>query len=238
MPHVVGFKIQPVFKWLCLARLLFFFNHYRRMNVTICPLALCNGRNHGIHHHIQLFIFCDRIHACYRFEQLVKIAVVKGRAYMRTRILSGSNFHGGTTGGGYSNVFPRPEWQAAVVTQSGRGVPDVAANADPETGYNVLVDGHQEVAGGTSAAAPLWAGLIALLNQKLNRRLEFVNPFLYSIDQTSGFRDINLGNNGAYTATYGWDPCTGNGTPMGAQLLQALQQGAPLAPWPGGRRAS
>jgi len=135
--------------------------------------------------------------------------------------------HGGATGGGYSTVFPRPEWQAAVVTQSGRGVPDVAANADPETGYTILVDGHQEVVGGTSAAAPLWAGLIVLLNQKLNRRLGFVNPLFYAIDQASGFRDINLGNNGAYTASYGWDPCTGNGTPLGTQLLQALQHGVP-----------
>jgi kumamolisin len=110
-----------------------------------------------------------------------------------------------------------------VVTQPHRGVPDVAGNADPDTGFHVLVDGQQEVVGGTSAAAPLWAGLIVLLNQKLNRRLGFVNPHIYEIDQASGFRDINLGNNGAYYATFGWDPVTGMGTPMGAQLLQALQ---------------
>ena len=84
--------------------------------------------------------------------------------------------------------------------------------------------------GGTSAAAPLWAGLIVLLNQKLNRRLGFINPLLYGIDQANGFRDINLGNNGAYTATYGWDPCTGNGTPLGTQLLRALQLGAVAQP--------
>lgn len=153
--------------------------------------------------------------------------LVAANGAIQTETVWNDGTHGGATGGGYSNVFARPEWQAAVVTQSGRGVPDVAANADPETGYNVLIDGHHEVVGGTSAAAPLWAGLIVLLNQKLNRRLGFLNPFLYSIDQASGFRDINLGNNGSYTATYGWDPCTGNGSPLGTQLLQALQQGVP-----------
>ena len=99
----------------------------------------------------------------------------------------------------------------------------MAGNADPETGIEILVDGQREVIGGTAAAAPLWAGLVLLLNQKLNRRLGFINPALYNIDQSSGFRDINLGNNGLYSASYGWDPLTGQGTPMGAQLLQALQ---------------
>ncbi len=135
---------------------------------------------------------------------------------------------GGATGGGYSTVFARPSWQTAPVSPSGRGVPDVAGNADPETGYNILVDGQQEVAGGTSAVAPLWAALVVLLNQKLNRRLGFVNPQLYNIDQSSGFRDITMGNNGAYSATYGWDPCTGQGSPMGTQLLQGLQSAAPV----------
>jgi len=136
---------------------------------------------------------------------------------------------GGATGGGFSRVFARPPWQAAVVAQSGRGVPDVAGNADPETGYNILVDGERQVVGGTSAAAPLWAGLIVLLNQKLNQRLGFINPMLYNIDQSSGFRDINLGNNGVFSATFGWDPVTGQGSPMGAQLLQALQGAAALS---------
>ena len=129
----------------------------------------------------------------------------------------------GGTGGGFSKAFARPAWQAAVVAQSGRGVPDVAGNADPETGFEILVDGQREVVGGTAAAAPLWAGLVVLLNQKLNRRLGFINPALYSIDQSSGFRDITLGNNGLYSASFGWDPLTGQGSPMGAQLLQALQ---------------
>jgi kumamolisin len=137
---------------------------------------------------------------------------------------------GGATGGGYSTTFARPSWQAADVTQTGRGVPDVAADADPDTGYNVLVDGQQMIIGGTSAAAPLWAGLIVLLNQKLNRHLGFANPSLYGIDQTRGFRDITMGNNGAYSATYGWDPVCGLGTPMGVQLCQTLQGAAAAVP--------
>lgn len=129
---------------------------------------------------------------------------------------------GGATGGGYSNLFQRPEWQAAVATQPSRGVPDTAGNADPDTGYNILVDGERMVIGGTSAVAPLWAGLVARCNQMLNARLGFVNPSLYAINQNNGFRDITQGNNGAFSATPGWDPCTGLGTPSGIRLLQAL----------------
>lgn len=129
---------------------------------------------------------------------------------------------GGATGGGYSNVFQRPQWQAAVVTQAMRGVPDTAGDADPDTGYNILVDGETLQIGGTSAVAPLWAGLIALCNQKLGTRLGLLNPALYSINQNNGFRDITQGNNGAFSANPGWDPCTGLGSPIGNKLLQAL----------------
>jgi kumamolisin len=129
---------------------------------------------------------------------------------------------GGATGGGYSNVFQRPQWQASVATQPSRGVPDTASNADPDTGYNILVDGEYQTIGGTSAAAPLWAALLARCNQMLNTRLGLINPMLYSINQNNGFRDITHGNNGGFSATPGWDPCTGLGTPIGNRLLQAL----------------
>jgi kumamolisin len=129
---------------------------------------------------------------------------------------------GGASGGGFSEVFARPTWQTAGASQTGRGVPDVSGDADPETGYNILVDGQQQVIGGTSAVAPLWASLVVLLNQKLNHRLGFINPTLYTVNQSQGFRDITSGNNGAFTAGPGWDPVTGLGSP-GAQLLQALQ---------------
>lgn len=133
---------------------------------------------------------------------------------------------GGTTGGGYSSKFARPQWQAKAVQEPRRGVPDVAANADPETGYKILVDGQDLVVGGTSAGAPLWAGLVILLNQKLNRKIGFMNPALYDTQRAGGFREITIGNNGAYSAGYGWNPCAGQGSPMGNALVQALG-GAP-----------
>jgi kumamolisin len=130
---------------------------------------------------------------------------------------------GGATGGGFSTVFTRPDWQGADVTNTNRGIPDLAGDADPDTGYNILVDGQQMIVGGTSAVAPLMAGLIVLLNQNLNRRLAFANPAFYSVEHLNCFRDITVGDNGAFSAGFGWDPCTGLGVPIGAQLLQALE---------------
>jgi kumamolisin len=131
---------------------------------------------------------------------------------------------GGATGGGYSTVFARPDYQSRVSQQSNRGVPDVTGNADPETGYKVQVDGQQLVVGGTSAVAPLWAGLIALLNQKVQTRIGFINPSLYDVEGSGCFRDITAGNNGTFTAAPGWDPVSGLGSPIGVQLAQAEQQ--------------
>jgi kumamolisin len=136
---------------------------------------------------------------------------------------------GGAGGGGYSTAFGRPDWQKGYVAGTQRGVPDVAGDADPETGYNVLVDGHSMVVGGTSAVAPLWAGLIALLNQKLNRRLGYVNPLLYPIAEGSGFNDITHGNNGAFPAGPGWDAATGKGSPQAMLLSASLAAESPAA---------
>jgi len=130
---------------------------------------------------------------------------------------------GGATGGGFSAVFARPSWQIKDVPQLNRGVPDVAGDADPETGYKVQVDGQQLVVGGTSAVAPLWAGLITLLNQKLQSRIGFINPLLYNADEATCFRDITAGNNGAYSAAHGWDATTGLGSPVGISLIQTIQ---------------
>lgn len=139
----------------------------------------------------------------------------------------------GATGGGVSDTFGLPTWQAnAHVPPSannqhvGRGVPDVAGNADPQTGYQIYVDGQSIPIGGTSAVAPLWAGLVALLNQKRGKAVGYLNPFLYQnyqqLAQNKALRDVTSGNNGSYTASPGWDACTGLGTPDGTQLLQAL----------------
>ena len=131
---------------------------------------------------------------------------------------------GGATGGGFSTQFPAPAYQSALAhpTFSGRGVPDVAGDASPQTGYVVRVDGQTSVIGGTSAVAPLWAGLIARLNQQLGRPVGFLNPFLYSQASLGGVHDITQGNNGAFKAAPGWDPCTGLGSPDGAQILRLL----------------
>jgi kumamolisin len=135
------------------------------------------------------------------------------------------------TGGGVSDVFALPTWQAnAHVPPSvnpgahvGRGVPDVAGDADPNTGYNVQVDGQALVFGGTSAVAPLWAGLIALFNQHLGKPVGYLNPTFYqSVSEPVAFHNITSGNNGSYSAGPGWNACTGLGSPDGAKLLAAL----------------
>ena len=135
---------------------------------------------------------------------------------------------GGATGGGVSAVFALPTWQqnanvsGATNGGSGRGVPDVAGDAAPATGYSIEVDGQTEVVGGTSAVAPLWAGLIALLNQKLGKQVGFLNPQIYPLLGSAAFRDITQGNNGAFSAGVGWDACTGLGSPAGNSLLAKL----------------
>lgn len=130
---------------------------------------------------------------------------------------------GGATGGGVSAVFPLPDWQASANVPDGRmrGVPDVSADASPESGYNILVDGQQAVVGGTSAVAPLWAALIALINQQKGTLAGFINSALYL--HPGDFHDITKGNNGAYSAGPGWDACTGLGSPAGTAVATALK---------------
>jgi len=121
------------------------------------------------------------------------------------------------TGGGYSSLFkPTPSWQIGAPKGSGRMVPDVSANADPSTGYEIVLHGEKIVIGGTSAVAPLYAGLFA----SFGRKLGFVTPALY-LNQTC-FNDITSGNNGAYKAGPGPDPCTGIGSPIGDKLAALL----------------
>jgi len=138
---------------------------------------------------------------------------------------------GSATGGGVSDTFPLPTWQQGVgVPPSknpshnvGRGVPDVAGDADPNSGYIIRVDGSQGVIGGTSAVAPLWAALIALINASTGKALGYFNPLLYTqLSKAGAFQDITTGNNGSYSAAPGWDPCTGWGTPDGMALLGAI----------------
>lgn len=146
----------------------------------------------------------------------------------------------GTTGGGVSDFFPLPSYQASAGvpasvndgTHVGRGVPDVAANASLHAGYTgITVNGADFIGAGTSALAPLWAGLIAVINAALGANVGFVNPALYRIG-SAGFRDItgaqgpvDNSNSGVagYPAAPGWDACTGWGSPNGVALLNALR---------------
>ena len=145
----------------------------------------------------------------------------------------------GATGGGISQFFPVPTYQQGITLPApagtglkpGRGVPDVSGDADPATGYDIQLDGQFfQGFGGTSAVAPLWAGLIALINQSLGTRAGFVNTLLYSRVRAAGaFHDITQGDNKVgpngvgYAATAGWDACTGLGTPDGQKILAALK---------------
>jgi kumamolisin len=144
----------------------------------------------------------------------------------------------GATGGGVSHVFPQPDWQFKAhippfFGQNGRGIPDLAANADPSTGYPVRVDGSSTVMGGTTASTALWAGLVALINQAVGRNIGYVNPILYqTIGPSGAFNDITEGNNSLAgveggKAGPGWDYCTGWGSPNGSRLIEAFRNVKP-----------
>jgi kumamolisin len=136
---------------------------------------------------------------------------------------------GGAGGGGVSSAFALPAWQDGLHTTktSGgdavlnmRGVPDVSGDADPQTGYAVRIDGTATVIGGTSAVAPLWAGLIARINATNGSPVGLINPVLYA--NAAALRDISVGNNGTYAASPGWDACTGLGSPDGGKIAALL----------------
>jgi kumamolisin len=136
---------------------------------------------------------------------------------------------GGATGGGVSAVFALPSYQAGLQATdasgnatplSNRGVPDVSGDADPATGYVVRVDGSDTVIGGTSAVAPLWAGLIACINASRGTPVGLVQPLLYP--SGTAFNPITQGNNGDFSASPGWNACTGLGSPIGTAIAAVL----------------
>lgn len=149
------------------------------------------------------------------------------------------NSNGGSSGGGVSSFFPLPSYQAKASVPGGhfRGVPDVAGSGDPNSGYMVVIDGKQEVYGGTSCVAPLYAGLFARINSILvaggHTVLKSANAVLYALGlpaaTQTGFREILSGNNGVYVASAGWNPCCGLGSPKGTNILNALRGSLPPA---------
>lgn len=138
----------------------------------------------------------------------------------------------GGSGGGISNHFARPYWQtwAGIPSSTnpaghvGRGVPDIAGNADPSSGYELILNGAPTGPwGGTSAVSPLYAGLVALLNAALGEPVGYFNYNLYAFVGPYVYQDITSGSNGAYSAKAGWDACTGFGSINGAAMSTALE---------------
>lgn len=156
--------------------------------------------------------------------------LLPGAGRLEERVWNDLAQGGGATGGGVSEFFPLPSYQGDAQVPAGdggfvgRGVPDVAGDADPDTGYSLFVDGSPTVIGGTSAVAPLWAALLARLNQALEAPVGFIQPLLYGSPEKETFHAVPEGNNGGYDAGPGWDACTGLGTPDGLALLAALQK--------------
>jgi kumamolisin len=127
------------------------------------------------------------------------------------------------SGGGFSRRFPHPSWQRLSPRETtGRGVPDVSGKADYAHGYHCALVGRTVLGGGTSAAVPMWAGLIARLNQAVGKPVGWLTPLLYQLRNPDSLHDILEGGNGYHDATHGWDSCTGLGSPCGEDLLAAL----------------
>ena len=199
------------------------------LGVSVCVAAGDHGSGDGLNDgeaHVDFPASSPHVLACGGTRLSSKDGVIE------TEVTWDDGAPGGATGGGVSAVFPLPSWQdqanvppsADPGGKTGRGVPDVAGDADPETGYQVLVDGQPGVFGGTSAVAPLWAALLVRCAQALGHRPGYLNPILYqTLEQEGVTRDITQGNNGAYQAAPGWDPCTGWGSPLGSKLLAGLR---------------
>lgn len=193
------------------------------MGITVCVAAGDNGSSDGVGdgaNHVDFPASSPHALACGGTSLKATTAAICSEVVWNDGTPSS-----GATGGGVSVFFPVPPWQAGLdatdakggrVQLTNRGVPDVAADADPNTGYRVLVDGVSAVYGGTSAVAPLWAGLIARINVLTARGAGYVQPLLYP--QENACRDITKGNNGGYRAAAGWDACTGLGSPDGRKV--------------------
>jgi kumamolisin len=197
------------------------------MGITVCVASGDNGSSDGVTDgadHVDFPGSSPHVLACGGTSLRVSGNAISGESVWN------DGAQGGAGGGGVSSVFSLPAWQAGLQTTqtSGgtapltmRGVPDVSGDADPETGYDVRIDGTDTVIGGTSAVAPLWAGLIARINATNGRPVGFINPTLYATP--AALHNITQGNNGNFAAGPGWNACTGLGSPHGGQIATLLE---------------
>jgi kumamolisin len=200
------------------------------MGITVCVASGDNGSSDGVNdggNHVDFPASSPHALACGGTSLQASGTTISGESVWN------DGAQGGAGGGGVSTFFPLPTWQNGLrvtLTSGGaqplkmRGVPDVSGDADPDTGYDVRIDGTNTVIGGTSAVAPLWAGLIARINAGKGSAVGFINPQLYAA--TSALNDITTGNNGSYAAAPGWDACTGLGSPDGTKIAAALGKAA------------
>jgi len=194
------------------------------MGITVCAASGDNGSSDGVTDgadHVDFPASSPFCLACGGTNLQASGASISSETVWN----DGAN--GGAGGGGVSSFFALPSWQNGLtVTKSGggatplanRGVPDVSGDADPQTGYDVRVDGHNAVFGGTSAVAPLWAGLIARINSAKGNPVGYINAQLYQ--NPAALNDITQGNNGDFSAAKGWDACTGLGSPDGKKVAE------------------
>jgi kumamolisin len=206
------------------------------LGVTVCVASGDNGSSDQDRQHRDSQLHCDFPASSPFALACGGTKLVGAGTSIESEVTWNEGDGGGAGGGGVSNVFQLPTYQSAANVppspggQANRGVPDVAGNADPVTGYQVRASGQDGVIGGTSAVAPLWAGLIACINQRLaglgKPPAGFVNPALYAApgclhDIVDGNNDID-GTLGSYAAGPGWDACSGLGSPDGGKVMQTL----------------
>jgi kumamolisin len=197
------------------------------MGITVCVASGDNGSSDGVSDgsdHVDFPASSPHALAC------GGTSLRASQKAISSEVVWNDGANGGASGGGISTFFAAPTWQAGIsATRSNgqsvalvkRGVPDVSGDADPDTGYDVRIDGTDSVIGGTSAVAPLWAGLIARINQAAANPAGYLNPQLYK--NPTAVRDITQGNNGDFEAAIGWDACSGLGSPIGAALANMLK---------------
>jgi kumamolisin len=203
------------------------------LGITVCIASGDNGSSDGVTdggNHVDFPASSPHALACGGTSLAASGGAITSETVWNDALLGG-NVGDGAGGGGVSTVFALPVWQEGLqttLTAGGtaalamRGVPDVCGDADPVTGYQIRIDGTDTVIGGTSAVAPLWAGLIARINAANGSPVGFINPTLYATP--AALNDITQGNNGSFAASIGWDACTGLGSPNGTKIAALFAQ--------------